>query len=196
MRRLMAFALMFALLGGLTEQAFAWQSSQNYQGDTLFGQPNGKAWSPIRGVLSGKVYWENQQRRTMAQASGHAWSQAAIDWMRQNSGTPSITFHIFDYVADNCTNWTAIGWAGSDLPGATYTQPLRWCGYNETRVQADKTRLVANKDYIAQVIYYDKSPRTRAKVVVDTYWNGDGNYHQHYCIPDNLDTVWGRNNCG
>lgn len=41
MRRLMAFALMFALLGGLTGQAFAWQSSQSYQGDTLFGQPIG-----------------------------------------------------------------------------------------------------------------------------------------------------------
>jgi hypothetical protein len=179
----------------LVGQALAFDVSQGYQRDTLFGQPNGKAWSPTRGILSGSVYWENGQRRTLADASGHAWNDQAIQWMRNTSGTPSITFHIFDVVADNCTNWTSVSWAFSDMPGSTYLQPLRWCGYNEIRVQADKTRLVVNKDYRAQAIFYDKSPRTRAKVNVDTYWNGDGNYHQQYCIHNNGDLAWGRDSC-
>jgi len=153
-------------------------------------------WSPIGGQLSGKVFWEAGQRRTYAEANYHKWDQATIDWMKQNSGTPSITFHIFDFTADNCTNWTSIGWSFTNLPGSTLSQPLRWCGYNESRVQADKSRLTANTNYIAQVVYYDKSPNNRAKVVVDTYWNGEGNYHQHYCIPNNQDTALNRNNCG
>jgi len=116
--------------------------------------------------------------------------------MRANPGTPSITFHIFDYTGNNCTNWTSLVWSYTNLPGSTLYQPLRWCGYNESRVQADKTRLTANTNYVAQVVYYDKAPRNRAKVVVDTYWDGNGNYHQHYCIPNNQDTALNRNNCG
>jgi hypothetical protein len=204
MRR--CIALMLAVLLGLwCGQASAfhapWQSRQNYQADTLWGQANGRAWSPTAGILSGEVYWnanmDGGNRITFAEASYHRWNQQAIDWMKANSGTPSITFHIFDWDGDNCTNWTSVAWAGTNLPGATFSQPLRWCGYNETRVNADKTKLVAGTGYVAQVKYRDKAPRNRAKVVVDTYWNGDGNYHQHYCVSGANETSSnrGQNGC-
>lgn len=195
----MASMIAVGLTGAITGQALAWQNSQLYQADTLYNQTNGKAWSPTAGQLSGKVVREGGQRRTYAEANYQKWNQTAINWMNGSffGGTPSITFHIFASPGDSCSNWTSIDWSWTNLPGASRYRPLRGCGYNEVRVQADRTKLVANTNYVAQVVFYDTSAATNspAKVVVDTYWNGDGNYHQHYCIPGNSDTTNGRNAC-
>lgn len=190
--------LVALLLGVFTGQAFAWQNTQLYQSDTLHGQPNGRNWSPINGQLSGKVVREGGERRSYAEANYHRWNQQAIDWMKaQWWGTPSITFHVFGSPNDTCTNWTSIDWSWTNLPGASRSRPLRGCGFNEVRVQADRNQLIANTNYVAQVVFRDTSSglNAPAKVVVDTYWDGNGNYHQHYCIPANQDTVNGRNAC-
>jgi hypothetical protein len=191
--------LVTLFLGAFTGQALAaWQARQLYQGDTLHGQPSGKDWSPSHGQLSGQVLRENGERRTIAEANYHRWNQKAIDWMKaQWWGTPSITFHVFDHTGDSCTQWKSMDWSWTNLPGASRYRPLRRCGDNEIRVQADRHQLVANTDYVAQVRFFDTSANmnARAKIVVDTYWDGNENYHQHYCIPTNQDVAGDRNTC-
>lgn len=196
---LLVIALVVLLLGAFTGQAFAWQVTQLYQDDTLYGQANGRSWSPSNGQLSGNVVREAGQRRAYAEANYVRWNQQAVDWMKaQWWGTPSITFHVFDFTADNCTSWSSVDWSWTNLPGASRNRPWRIpCGNNEVRVQADRSQLTAGTNYVAQVLFFDTSTNknARAKVVVDTYWDGDGNYHQHYCVPANTDTAGGRNTC-
>jgi hypothetical protein len=197
MRRLMPLLLLVALLGATSGQAFAqaWQVLQWYQPDTLEGQANGQNWSPFKGAQTGTVYWQDGVRRTQAGAQNHAWSVDRIVWMRQNNGTTSIAFHIFDWNGGCPTDWTAEVWSATNLPGSTLQRPLRMCGNNELRVTTDRHSLVANREYFAQVVFRNTAPSTRARVAVDTYWNGQGNYHQHYCVNANNDTATGRGNC-
>lgn len=196
MRRTIMIALLIALTGLTAGQAHAaWQIVQGYQADTLEGQPNGRNWSPFSGTQTGKVYWSGGQRYTQVGAQNHAWSAGRITWMRGNSGTPSIAFHIFAPNGSCPDNWTSVSWSATNLPGAGLQRPLRWCGYNELRVTTDKNSLVGNREYYAQVVFHNTAPSTGARVVVDTYWNGDGNYHQHYCVNAHNDTPVGRGGC-
>jgi hypothetical protein len=89
---LLALIVVTLLFGAFTGRAFAWQVTQIYQGDTLRGQPNGRNWSPSNGQLSGQVLRENNQRRSIAEANYHRWSQQAIDWMR------AVRRHTLNYV--------------------------------------------------------------------------------------------------
>lgn len=187
------------LLGGLAGHAFAdhhsnenWESRKDYQSDTLYGQRNGRPWSPTDGVASGQVhygeYWSSppggEDRQTLAEASFHIWNETALAWMRSNPGTPSITTHVFDYDGSCPQNWRA-DWVVTNLPGPTALLVWR-CSIpdgNEVRVQTNKDLLVAGAEYLTQVSFVDPSRVSRGKFTIDTYWDSDGNYHQHFCVP-------------
>jgi hypothetical protein len=222
------FTLLFAVLvamslfGAFTGRVFAnhhpggnWETRQDYELDTLYGQANGKSWSPVDGVLSGEVYYNANDlkccygfptetldgtRRAIAEASYVKWAQSAINWMNSNSGVPSIAFHVFDY--SGCPfNWHSDHWYATSLPGASGWLYWRCGDSTEGRVEADKTQLVAGTEYFAWWWFIDPSGNSRAKFTVDTYWNGDENYHQHFCAvippgPQDQDTAVDRGTAG
>lgn len=204
---LLAVSLSFFVIG----QALAWQYDQPYV-DGLWGLSNGQAWSPYKGGaygfieprLRGDGGFDSQGKRaTQPLAQYVKWNQQAINWMRANSGSVSVTFHSSwngntgPTGTGSCSNWwQAVSWASTSMPGASAEVVRRNCGYtffNEIRIYGDKNQLVADKDYFAQSWYQDTDTANdpKGQFNVDTYWNGSGNYHQKYCIPDNSNTAGG-----
>jgi hypothetical protein len=187
-------------------QAFAWQYDRQYASG-LWGSATGKSWSPVNwrdaaGVgyprLQANFLIDNaNQRATQPYAKNVRWTQQAVDWMRQNSGTISITFHSSldgntgPTGTGTCSNWwQAVAWGATNLPGGRSQVVKRNCSFtwaNEVRILGDKMQIPAGADYWAQAWFQEVDPNNNPKgqFNVDTYWDGNENYHQKYCIATN-----------
>jgi hypothetical protein len=176
-------------------QVFAWEYDRPYAVG-LYGTSTGKTWSPYQGRLRGDVGYDNaNERATQPLAQYVRWNWSAINWMRANNGSISITFHSsFDGntgPSAGCDNyWYAQYWASTDLPGASATVFPRSCGFtkdSEIRIYGDKYRLYGDVDYFAQSWYKERynSGEPKGQFNVDTYWGSSENYHQKYCVRDN-----------
>lgn len=208
--RLLIFGIIVVLLGVTQRLASAaapdaWQVISAYQPDTIQGGNASQNWSPKSGTLTGNVVLNGGTRYTHVGVQNLAWSQQNINWMRNtqwpNDGDPAVTFHAQSW-AGGCTSWEARGdyFIGGTLPNLRIEKLSRnGCTDYEIRVYSDEDNLIANGQYWTQVKYWDKILRSQAKIVVDTYWvtllGGQGNYHQHYCVPNNQDLAKDRTNC-
>ena len=152
------------------------------------------------GNQTGAVFWQNGQRYTQVGAQNHKWHADQVNWMRANGGIPSMAFHIFDQGANCSADWVPV-WGASNLPGfQAPNYPLRQCGVwiahrFEIRLPADRNQIAAGVEYWGQGGFRNDNPRDRAKVTVDTYWDGNENYHQQYCVFANNDDVGKRGEC-
>lgn len=185
--------LVFVLLMGLTGTALAWQYSQSYTPNTLWGQPNGKAWSPYTGTLNGDVYGPpNPQRWTQPRGSGVAWNVEALNYIRNNGQKVAITFHSFERGPNGenrCSSFDAVADAGTNLP-APKTVLVNWrppcwnSRYTEIRVRSeDANQIGPFSGYWAGAWFKEvNTTNQQQKISVDTYYGGNENWHQTYCI--------------
>lgn len=170
-------------------RALAWELSANYQAG-LYVPGTLKPWQPNAGNLNGTVFNDanNGMRRTTQPYASQTWNDAAMQWIKANSGRLSITFHSSsrgDTGPGDCGNyWEQKGWAATNQPGGVFSTHPRNCFYtyvNEIRISGDKSRMSANTWYWAQAWYHDDGKHD-GQFNVDTYWDGQENYQMKYCV--------------
>lgn len=182
-------ALAFVLFMSMAGTALAWQYTAFYTYNTLYGRPNGKPWSPDSGQLYADVGNSGGNRQTNPIGSSVWWNPTALSWIRSNDDNGdkvSITFHSYQYSNNGCSSFKTTGNAATNLPAPQYLQYWRQCflGYTEGRVTATNSdALVAYYSYWGQAIYQDNNTTgERQKLTVDTYFGGQENWHQTYCV--------------
>jgi hypothetical protein len=92
--RFVTTLLVIAVLSAFVGQALAWELSANYQAG-LYTPGTSKPWQPSAGNLNGDVFNDanNGLRRTTQPYASQTWNDAAMQWIKANSGRLSITFH-------------------------------------------------------------------------------------------------------
>lgn len=181
---LFSVSLAFFFIG----QAYAWEHTTAYSSG-LRGA-GGREWAPTSGSLSGDVWLDandNFRRKTQPYAS-QKWDTTGMNWIKSNSGRLSITFHSSaqgNTGPSGCGNyWETINWAGTNQPAGIFTIEKRNCVYtyaNEVRISGDKAQMSAGTTYWAQASFTDDQKHD-GQFNVDTYWDGQENYHQKYCV--------------
>jgi hypothetical protein len=156
--RFVTTLLVIAVLSAFVGQALAWELSANYQAG-LYTPGTSKPWQPSAGNLNGDVFNDanNGLRRTTQPYASQTWNDAAMQWIKANSGRLSITFHSSsrgDTGPGDCSNrWEQKSWAATNQPAGMFTTHARNCFYsytNEIRIFGDKSRMSANTRYWAQ----------------------------------------------
>ena len=115
------------------------------------------------------------------------WNPTAVSYIQNNGQLVSITFHSFD-INNGCSSFATTGNGGTNLPAPRLEQYRRQClpfgNYTEARLVAtNSSALAAYTYYWGQAIYQDDNTTgVRQKVTVDTYYGGNANWHQTYCI--------------
>lgn len=187
-KTLVAF-LAFVLFMGMAGTALAWEYSQSYTSSTLYGGPQGKPWSPSGGILQADVHNVSGNRRTNPVGNLVYWGTAALNYIRNNGQWVSITFHSFN-INNGCSSFAVLDMAGTNLPAPQVNKywrapcaPLTF-RYTEVRIASTNANLMQPwTSYWGQGFYQDNNTTTtRQKITVDTYYGGQENWHQTYCI--------------
>jgi hypothetical protein len=183
----LAVSLAFIFAMGIVGQALAWQYNNAYIGNSLYGQANGKAWSPYQGTYRGDGF-QLSNRVAVAQGEFVKWNSTALSYITGNGENVAITFHSFA-LDNSCSSFEAnsVGW-GSNLPNAYMTveggRPPCWIRPTEIRVKSgNQGAIVANTAYWGKGQFTEVTSTTKdQKFSVDTYYGGSDNYHQVFCI--------------
>lgn len=183
----LSIALAFVLAMSAAGTALAWQYTAFYTSNTLYGQPNGKPWSPLNGQLYADVYNSGGNRQTNPIGSSVYWNSTALNYIRGNGQNVSITFHSYQYSNNGCSSFGTTGNSATNLPAPQYLQYYRQCSpfrLTEGRVTSTNANaMVAYYSYWGQAIYQDNNTTSeRQKLTVDTYYGGQENWHQTYCV--------------
>lgn len=181
--------------------AFAWQTfTPGFEHSSRFG---GEANS---GNRTGSVEYSGPERRVRAGAQDIAYTQAAINW-NKNNGYPAFVFHISPKNQDGgvCTAIrTVSGWNYTNLPGASVTS--KGCGIgngyngNEIRFYYDANSASSVTTYYTQSLYKDtayngtQQSKTVGQIGFDSYSTNlagvrqFNDFHGKVCI--NPDTTY------
>jgi len=181
--------LIFVLAMGMAGTALAWQFSQGYANETLYGGALGKPWSPDAGTLQGDVY-SLSSRVAVAQGYNVRWNPTALSYINSNGQLVSITFHSFgNYPNNSCSTFRAdgVGWA-SNLPNPginRYSQRPPGCfRLTEIRIFSNsQSSIAAYTNYWGKAQFTEETTASNMQyITVDTYYGRDENYHQKYCM--------------
>lgn len=187
-KKWLILCLAFALFMGMAGTVLAWQFSQSYTSSTLWGQPQGKPWSPYQGTLAADVGNVSGKRQTNPYGHNVAWNNNALNYIRTNGRNVAITFHSYRKSDNGCSTFELTGNAATNLPAPQYLmyrfRPLTCLRYTEGRIYSTNANLInAYSNYWGQVVYQDDNTTTvTQKISVDTYYGGAENWHQTYCI--------------
>ncbi|MCI0565302.1 MAG: hypothetical protein MN733_43105 [Nitrososphaera sp.] len=182
----LAVPLAFILAMGVVGQALAWQYNQAYIASSLYGGANGKPWSPYNGYLRGDVF-QLSNRVAVAQGDTVRWNSTALSYITSHGQYVYITFHSFN-INNGCSSFRAdsVGWA-SNLPSPFQLVLIRLpctTRYTEMRIGSNsQVSIAAYTSYWGKGQYTEEtSTSLDQKISVDTYYGGNENYHQVYCI--------------
>jgi hypothetical protein len=173
----------------------SWEFVSSYASNTLYGGIYGQPWSPYDGVLYGHAYNVSGGRETVPLGNYVRWNYDALNYIRNNGKKVAITFHSFRN-GGGCSSFEVMDYAGTNLPAPQinkYWRPPCWPGtfrYTEVRIRSnDANQISAGTVYWGQGFYRDDNTTGhRQEITVDTYYGGQENYHQKYCI--NAGVAW------
>jgi hypothetical protein len=165
---------------GMVGTALAFQFSQSYQPDTLYGQANGKSWSPSSGILEANLYYINFADYTDPHGNSVTWGSQALNWIKTNGNKVSIVFHSFKAADNGCSAFAAqsVGWA-SNLPNPGRSTHVRQCFFitnkpTEIRIFSNsQNSMQAGTSYYGKAQFYEYAGTTYTQMItVDTYRRG------------------------
>jgi hypothetical protein len=188
----LAAFLAFVVLMGMAGTALAFQFSQSYQPDTLYGQPNGKPWSPSSGILEANLYYINYQDITDPHGNSVTWGSDALNYIKTNGQKVYITFHSFRASDNGCSAFEpqSYGWA-TNLPNPGVERHKRQCWpsrFTEIKIFSNsQNSMQAGTSYYGKAQYNEYAGTNYTQMItVDTYYGGNENWHQKYCFQPNL----------